>query len=788
MRFDHIASAAAVILLLACSVAPSQAQVRIQRSPEGIPHIIADDWKSLGYGYGYAQAEDNLCTLAEAFVTYRGERSRNFGGDAAPSTHSTVNVDTNIDSDFFFRFVEDPRTIAVYRDRQPARIRDLAAGYAQGYNAYLRQLRAGLFPDRHVQCRGAPWLATIQDDDIYRRLYSANLAGGLSQFATAIVTARPPGAPARRGAPAPQAAAAELTVGGKPGIGSNGIALGGSATGMPSGMLLGNPHWYWAGPDRFYAARLTLPGRLDVAGAAFLGVPLIMLGYNADVAWTHTVSTARRFGLFELSLAPGDGTRYLYEGKAERMTPVSITVPERTSDGRMRDVTRTLYKSRHGPLVNLVSYSPQLAWTKTHAYAMRDINAANYGIFANFLAWDQARSLDEFIDIQKRYAAMPWVNTLAVGRGDTRAWYADIGAMPNVPDALADRCTTPAGKAFDKAVPGVPFLDGSRSACAWRSDDDSRMPGALPPRAMPSLVRADYVANMNNSYALANPHAPLSGYDRVIGAADTPLSLRARSGYLQVDAMLEPRGSTHATPQALRALALASPAYSAQLLKQPLIGALCERASMPLSRDPATGKPYDAPRDIPTGAACKVLRDWADRALPESRGAYLWQEIWQRLSKIPEHDLYTVPFDKADPLHTPRGLNTASPAVLDAAAQAIDSMLAANKPLDTPWGNVLAVDMNGAHIRLYGGCDSPGYFTAACPSWGKKADGRLLPDSLVGNSYMQVVSFNEKGVRVEMMLAHGESDDPASPWYTVMTRRYAARQWTSWGLEEPGAR
>ncbi|MDD2713468.1 MAG: penicillin acylase family protein, partial [Simplicispira sp.] len=45
----------------------------IRRTAMGVPHIKAKDWGSAGYGYGYAQAQDNLCTMADSFLTYRGE-------------------------------------------------------------------------------------------------------------------------------------------------------------------------------------------------------------------------------------------------------------------------------------------------------------------------------------------------------------------------------------------------------------------------------------------------------------------------------------------------------------------------------------------------------------------------------------------------------------------------------------------------------------------------------------------------------------------------------------------
>src|SRR4051812_40651101 len=55
----------------------------IRRTAHGIPHILANDWGSLGYGYGYAFAQDNICTIAESYVTVAAQRSRYFGPDGS---------------------------------------------------------------------------------------------------------------------------------------------------------------------------------------------------------------------------------------------------------------------------------------------------------------------------------------------------------------------------------------------------------------------------------------------------------------------------------------------------------------------------------------------------------------------------------------------------------------------------------------------------------------------------------------------------------------------------------
>ena len=54
-------------------------EVEIRRTSHGIPHITAKDYGSLGFGEGYAFAQDHLCSLADQVVKARGERAKYFG-------------------------------------------------------------------------------------------------------------------------------------------------------------------------------------------------------------------------------------------------------------------------------------------------------------------------------------------------------------------------------------------------------------------------------------------------------------------------------------------------------------------------------------------------------------------------------------------------------------------------------------------------------------------------------------------------------------------------------------
>jgi acyl-homoserine-lactone acylase len=740
----------------------------IRRTRDGIPHIRAADWGSLGFGYGYVQAQDNLCTLADGFVTYRGERAEYFGADARPTSPSTFGQPRNLDADFFFRSVADQPAVERYRTAQSPELRTLIDGFAAGYDRYLTDLNSSGASGAHAACRGKPWVRPITADDIWRRLIAANLAGGSARFVQPIASAHPPkpGTPPRgENAPGTTSTTLRFPIGESPGIGSNALAFGAPVMRDSRSILFGNPHWFWRGPDRFYQAQLTIPGTVNVAGVSFLGVPLIVLGFNENIAWTHTVSSARRFGIFQLTLDPADPTRYMVDGQSEPMTPVPLTLRARLADGTLETVTRTLYRTRYGPVIDLSAMAPGLGWNAQRAYALRDVNADNTRAFQNFFAWNQARTLNDFIAIQKRYAAMPWANTFAIGRGDARVYFADIGPIPDAPDALVDSCTTPAGRAFANRVPGVPFLDGSKSACAWRVDAGSVQPGALPIDQLPSVVRGDYVGNFNDSYWLTNANAPLTGYPRIAGATGVEQSLRTRYGHLLAARLQRDPGGI--TREALESAVLETNSMSERLYRKPLLDTVC-----------TLNDAQSALKD-----ACDVLRNWNGSADIDARGANLWDEFWMRVTKIAPERLYASSFDPNKPLATPSGFNIDNPGVVQDLRQALGGAALALSlngfPLDSRRGDLLYTERNGARVPLFGGCDEQGYFTVVCARRPLDNKGYPMDANGQGDSYVQVVSFGAAAgsVEADTMLSHSESDDPASPHSGDATRAFSAKHW-----------
>jgi len=723
----------------------------IERTTYGVPHITADNYGGAGYGHGYAIAEDNLCILADAFVTFRGERSQHFGPNQPASPMGTFGSPPNLEADFFFRFLIDDQQIAHFKAEQEPELLELTQGFAAGYSRYVREIKNGEHVGRHASCRDEDWLTTISEDDVLQRLIALNLAASSANWVQEISNAQPPTIDASSIAKTElQQASIELDperflLGRKQGIGSNTFAFGADATGS-GGLLLANPHWYLLGVDRFYQLHMTIPGKLNISGAAIIGAPMVLMGFNDNVAWAHTVSTARRFTLFQLQLAEGDPTRYLHDGEEQAMNASEITVQVKQDNGSLTAVTRTLYRSSFGPMINLRGLGLP-GWNNQSAFTLRDVNLENTRAFQNFLAWNQADSLTEFYDIVREYVAIPWVNTAAIGRGDDRALYSDITAVPNVPDSMLPNCLIPGlGEAVLQMVPGLPLLDGSRSECNWLTDTDSAQPGAFGSGNLPSLFSRDYVANMNDSYWLSNPEQPLIGFAGIIGRENNVQSLRTRMGHTLVRERLSGSDGLDghlASSENIRNIALNSRVYSAERLKTAILSVVCD-SNAPDSEQ----------------QACQVLSNWDNTGNLNARGAHIWSVLWLKIRSLA---LYATPFDANDPVNTPDGLNSSADvhnSLQSAFSAAVSELVASGVALDARLGEVQFFLKPGEQIPQYGGEGSEGYFT------------------VLRNSYMHVVDFPDgEPVRAYTLLSHAQSTDPSSPHYADYTEAYSAKQW-----------
>lgn len=776
---------AAVASLGAASVAGSSERytAEIRRTEYGIPHILARDYGSLGFGYGYAFAQDNLCVMADRVVTLRGERSRYFDPEADSGDPLADPATTNLTSDIYYQSLRQSGVVERLLERRAPlgptdALRQMVDGYVAGYNRYLRDTGVTDLPD--PTCRGKAWVDRITALDVWSGIYDSNALEGTAQFREAIASANPPTADAAATTSAPTIPA-DLA----DDIGSNGWALGRDATRDHDGMLLANPHNPWAGYARFYQVQLTIPGVLDVAGASLYGTPVVEIGHTQGVAWTHTISTAKRYTLFQLDLVDGDPTSYLVDGRTVAMSTQTVTVTVRGADGKRSTVERTLYGSRYGPVL-------ATGWTATTAFAIRDVNADNLRSANEWLAMDTSQNIAQLHAAQDTYQGIPFTNTLAVDPSGT-AYFADASVVPHVTDAHAARCIdTAQGQAL---YPETFVLDGSTSACNWGNDPGAVQRGIFAPSHVPQLTRTDYVANSNDSPWLTNPAAPLSDYPAIFGDTGTERALRTRLGLDMIAQRLagtDGLGPPGFTLPTLQATMLGNRTYSAELGRADVV-AMCRAHPVLTATD---GTPVDV------RAACEILADWDTRADVDSRGEVLWRTFFERLTERDSNSWWQVPFTSAEPLTTPRGVNGDDPAVQHALADAVQGFQVTDVPLDITTGsantwagvqlsgcpgwegcfNVVEVVATGPSgpppCPMPCGADSPSGQVDHPPT-GSTDTGVAPTAEAFGSSFIMAVELTAQGPRTRTILTYSESANPSSSHHTDQTVLFSHEQWVT---------
>ncbi len=740
-----IAAAAAMLAAGLAGPARSAAlEAQIVRTAYGVPHVSARDFAGLGFGAGYAYAQDNLCLMATELVSVSGERSKYFGADG--QTEVAFNTVRNLDSDVFFKTVFDLPALRQGFARTSPDAQAMRRGWVAGYNRYLRDTP----PERRpAACAKAAWVRPMTLDDALKlaeeraRLMSADF---LLRW---IATAAPPKAGAGAGAAPKPLASLDLRAAAD-GVGSNGWAFGREVTANRSGLLVGNPHVPWSGGIRFYEIHLTAPGKLDVMGIINAGGPVPTMGFNRDVAWTHTIAAGPHFTIFELALDPADPTAYLVDGKRIAMQRTRVTVD---AAGKAEPEVRTLYSTIYGPVI----VTPFTAWTAAHAYAFADANRGNQREDETWLAMGRAHSVGELNAAIARTTGLAWVNTIAADRrGDVL--YADIAAVPNVPAETLKACAPRSAAAPRDGAGGFFVLDGSRSACAWAAAPDAVVRGQMSASAMPALTRSDYVANSNDSYWLANPKAPFAALSPLLGRTRNSQGLRTRAGLTAIAQRLDGSdglGGRRVDPESAKAMLFANRSYAADLVLDDLPAACATKPDL--------------------AQACEVLARWDRRMNPDSAGAMLFVEFWRRAGAIP--NVWRVPFDAGDPVGTPRGLSADGAVrerVLQALAAAVQQMRTQGLALDVRLADAQFAMDGSSRIPMHGGSTQAGVLNAIESRFDAAAHG-YVPYS--GSSFIQVVTFDADGPVADAVLTHSQSSDPASPHAADQTRLYSRKAW-----------
>jgi acyl-homoserine-lactone acylase len=757
-RLVELGGLIAALVACAASYAANQT-VTITLTEHGIPHVVAQDWRGLGYGEGYALARNDLCAMADSFATYSGRRALRYGVAATFEAFTGAAPVPNAEEDLVQRFLIGDGVVKAARAEMSPRASALVDGFAAGYNAYVASLPS---QNRPEACRANGVVEPITGDDVIRRIYAFAIHDGGQRYGRDLLAAAPPGPDRKAEIPASAPPSAEVPL--RPASGSNALAIGRELTTNGSGLLLANPHFFWDGPNHFVEVHLTIPGQFDAMGVVLNGSPSIFIGFNASLAWTRTTSTDAHAALYRLKLDPTDPTRYIVDGRSIPMKRQRITVPTRDARGRTGRAEHVFWTTRFGPVIA----NARTPWTRSEAHALADPNHGNVRMLDEDLRLAQARAVETVRNDLRRSVASGFVNTIAAdAKGEVL--FAAMAPTPAFDKAKYEACRLGAER-----FPGLPpTFDGSRSECLPGRYSDAPQPGILPGSLKPSLIRTDYVTNSNDSYWLGNVKQPLEGFSPIIGRERRPQRERQRTGHLIIQERIsgaDGLAGNRFDRRTLQTLLFRNRNLTADLLADDVVAA-CRRTPVIELKD---GTSVDLTR------ACHVLSRWDRRQDLASVGAPLFREFAftsARNGLYPDR-LWKTPFDLEDPIGTPRGL-TDDPAIvkeiLASLAEASVRLDRAGIPIDAPLGQVQFVERNGRRIPLHGGPTMTTY---------NAMDVTLIPmvgytNPTAAASYVQVVSFGPKGPEADAILAHSQSSDPASAFYADQTEMYSNKLWAT---------
>ncbi len=724
--------------------AEERARVEILRLPYGVPRIVAQDHRGLGFGAGYVAAEDNLCLVMERAMTVRGERAAFLGAGAN---------NANIASDIYHRRIVDAGLVESLLssrnpiDRPSSAAQHFIEGFADGVNQFLEE---GTVTD--PACVGADWVRPVSASDIWH----GALTLPFGQPIEAVTSATPP---VTEDGTISEARVEDLLVE-RRGMGSNAYAIGAEGVrGDANAVLLGNPHYPWDGALRFYRIGMTIPGELNVVGAGLITTPFVGIGHTSDIAWTHTVSTARRFGYFELSLDSEDPTRYRVGDTWQEMTPVEVTVDVRREDGTTTPVTRTIWDTEFGPVV----VSRRLPWTAETAYAFV-APSSGLRIIDQYLAMYRADDVEGLHDALSRYQATAF-NTMGIDR-QGGAFYGDMGMVPHVDDALIARCaTSPTAQGYWVQA-RIPILDASDPTCRWGNSETATADGVFGPEDAPHLFRSDFVAQSNDSPWLTNPNEPLTGYSPVWGDEATPRSLRTRLALEQMAQRLagsDGLGEPGFDLETVQAVMYSNRHHGGELLRDSVVDVCRESGEVDLQ------------------PVCDALAGWDLKVNLDSRGAHT-----MALYLLAGGAVFDGAFDPANAATTPVGLDADNPAVLEALRTAAGQLAQLQLAPDAPLGEVMGEMRGDDFIPIHGGPAGTGVFNMIIPE--SPVPGRGWTSVRHGSSWVMTVEFSDGGVRSEGVLTYSQSTDPTSDHFGDQTRLYSQKGWEPLYLDLEDAR
>ncbi len=405
---------------------PGAHRVEILRDRWGIPHVRSSDDGALFFGFGYAMAQDRLWQMDYLRRRGYGRLSEILGAEG-------------LGLDVVARTVGLPRYAREHLVGMPDETRALLEQFAAGVNACMETRRDALpIEFALLDYTPEPWTAldsvvimgefrwyltgrlfviaipelakrVLRDGGLYRAFLTpeAGLESIVPQGAYPAATAERP-------------AAEPVTGGGAEDGGSNNWVVDGGRTTTGKPLVASDPHIAFGVTSCWHEVHLC-GGSFDAAGMAYVGVPAMMMGRNAQVAWGITNNICSQRDLYQERTDPAHPGCFLYNGGWE---PWSEAVEEIAARGG-ETVRLRVRRSRHGPIVD--DLLPEAA-RDTGPVSLRWMGAEFCDEITSANRAGRARSAHEFREALRDWRSPTWSFVFADIEG--QVGYQCVGRLP----------------------------------------------------------------------------------------------------------------------------------------------------------------------------------------------------------------------------------------------------------------------------------------------------------------------------------------------------------------------
>jgi penicillin amidase len=444
-----LAAAAAVPVFLFERAMPSysglealpglSAEVRVYRDNYGVPHIFAANRNDAARALGYVHASERLFQMEMQRRAGQGRLSEMAGP-------SMLDVDKFVRTLGLYRLAESS-----FRALSPD-MQGYLQAYAEGVNAWLASHEGHLPPEfLLMDAKPEPWVPA--DSIVWGKLMAVQLSFNYKlEMLRALLAQRMtpremealfPNSPSPitiipRRNPIPEDAGDQKRASAEPAsrvfagasqhparvlstnpaldagallgsllalrdAASNEWVISGQHTATGKPILANDPHLGLEAPVLWYLARIVTPD-MAVKGATVPGVPGVLLGQSADVAWGFTTTHSDVQDLFIETVDPKDSNRYLTpEGSAEFVTRQEVIhIKDKP------EVILNVRLTRHGPVLSDINPDMQtLAGPgKVMALAFAGLGAADTTCEA-IAEINRARGQDDVLNALKLYQSPP---------------------------------------------------------------------------------------------------------------------------------------------------------------------------------------------------------------------------------------------------------------------------------------------------------------------------------------------------------------------------------------------